>query len=141
MKLVFERKFLGSPCLLECLIARKATQAFKQHCYLPLTWVDMTVENDVFSFLVHPSLHTCTSEGIKIGNLQTLSFYGPSSDQTPLRTYSSCSHFQKCCQGNPKQRRLLALKAGKCISTSDLDALPQIDSLHPFSNRSFKEQA
>ena len=69
MKLVFERKFLGSPCLLGCHIARKTTQAVKYHCYPPLTWVAMTVENDVFSFLIHPSLHTCTSEGIKIGNL------------------------------------------------------------------------
>lgn len=71
MKMVFKKNFLGSPCLLRCLIARKTTQAFKTHCYLTLTQVAVTVENGVSSFLVHPSLHIHTSEGMKIENLDS----------------------------------------------------------------------
>lgn len=55
--MVFERNFLGSPCLLACLISRKTTQAFKNHCYLPLTWVAMTEKWCVLlscpSFITH----------------------------------------------------------------------------------------
>lgn len=76
-------------------------------CYVLLSYT---------SFITHTR-----SEGIKIGNLD--SFLRPSSDHTPFRTCSSCTHFEKGCQGNPKQRRLHALKAGKCISTSNLYTL------------------
>ena len=137
--MVFERNFLGSPCLLACLISRKTTQAFKNHCYLTLTWVAMTEKWCVLlscpSFITH--VHFWKN---KNRELRLFFFYGPSSDQTPFRTCSSCTHFEKGCQGNPKQRRLHVLKAGKCISTSNLYTLLQIDSLLPFSKWSFKEQ-
>lgn len=138
MKMVYKRNFLGSPCLFRCLITRKTTQAFKNHCYL--THIG---SHDCGKWCVllscTSSLHTCTSEGIKIGNLDF--FLRPSSDQTPFRTCSSYTHFEKRCQGNLKQRRLHALKAGKCIRTSNLYTLLLIDSLFPFSSWSFKEQS
>lgn len=109
MKMAFTKNFLRSPCLLGCLIARKTTRLSKvivtSHRQLCL-W-KMIVLFSCTSFITH--MHFWGNK-----NRELRPFLRPSSYQAPFRSCSSCTHFEKGCQGNPKQSRLYALNAGKC---------------------------
>lgn len=135
--MVFTKNGLGSSWLFRYPIARETRQDFKDHCYLTLTLVAVTVKNDVVcffctSFITHMRFWRNKNRELRPflkGPLQTGLHLGST---LPVHTW------RRVARETRNKDDFMHSKQKNASSTSNLYTLRMADNLLCFSNRSYK---